>query len=195
MPVMAGKEQHYSTLEVAPNIVYPEYYETPETQKQLAPNTDAPEPYQNPAYTPQKTSNRKRCIIIGAVVALCVLAIVLGSVLGTQLHRSSSAETNSSSTPPNATTTSSSNTHVLSSSRLAACNYTDSQNVNHRTVFFQDSYGNLIAQMWDSKNTVWSTRNISDAIGSSLGLKLAPNSPLVTAATDAVVNVHELQYV
>lgn len=222
---MAGVQQPYSTLEVAPDRA-PELYET---QKQVVPNQDAskyqdasqypdasqyqdasqyPETVPNtgafgqqqyPSGVPQQTTaqhtgRRTRWIVVGVLVGLLALGAILGGVLGTQLHHGSSSSSSSSS-PANSTnsTTPGSNVNVLANSRLAANNYTDSQNINHRTIFFQDAFSNLIALRWDSKTTDWLTVNISEKMSNSIGLKLAPGSPIATAATDGSVEVHEVR--
>ncbi len=124
------------------------------------------------------------------IAALIAIAAILSGVLGTQLHHGSSHSSSTpgpTNSPPPGSNSTVSRVNVLVNSRLAASNCTDLQGVNHRTVFFQDPWNNIIARQWNATHSTWSTRNISDEIGKSLGslgLKIAPGSPLASTATD-----------
>ncbi|KAH8897398.1 hypothetical protein GQ53DRAFT_838019 [Thozetella sp. PMI_491] len=167
-------------------------YQGPATYPPQATYAGATE-YQNttpydgyPTETPRPFYKKTRWIVTVVVIAaLIVMGVVLGSVLGTQLHTTSS---NTTEKPAQGDP----NRKILSGSRLTASNYTDSDGVAHRTVFFQDGLGNLVARMWDSRSTSWTTRNISDELGSVMTLKLASGSSLASSSTDDWVGVHEI---
>ncbi|KAH6671954.1 hypothetical protein B0J14DRAFT_655816 [Halenospora varia] len=190
---MVYAQEQYNAPEVVPldhKQVVP--IETSGSHKEYAPNVSVS------ALTTGYVKHRRRIIFVAVIAIVVIIAIILGGVLGTQLHHGSSHPANATSTPKatdspsrSSSSTPGSNStalriNVLVNSRLAASNFTDLQGVNHRTVFFQDPWNNILVQQWNSTTSTWSTRNISDE-GKSLipgGLKFAPRSPLATTATD-----------
>jgi hypothetical protein len=160
---MVDVREQYDALEVVP-------LETYGTHKEYVPDLSASN--EKPYLARVHNKHCRKIIIIVIIAALIAIAAILGGVLGTQLHHGSS---HSSSTPgatnsprPGSKSTAS-RVNVLVNSRLVASNCTDLQGVNHRTVFFQDPWNNMVARQWNATNSTWSTRNISDEVGKSLG--------------------------
>ncbi|KAK6069085.1 hypothetical protein SCUP234_10875 [Seiridium cupressi] len=67
----------------------------------------------------------------------------------------------------NGTGTTSDGSNTLSNSSFSAVNFTDPSGYNHRILFFQDPYNNIIERRWDSQNNTWAT-TINVPLGTAL---------------------------
>ncbi|KAI1802366.1 hypothetical protein F4811DRAFT_400827 [Daldinia bambusicola] len=135
-------------------------------------------------------AQRRRCglspstfKIVLAVAILIIIAAIAGGVAGGLSSRSRSSDSSSGQDPEPGTTE---NVNVLSTSKLAASNFTDPQGHVHRHVFFQDPYGALISRQWDSENRTWTTRNLSQLMTSSThgAIRPLPGTALASASAD-----------
>lgn len=140
--------------------------------------------------------SKTKSYVILAVMVLVVMGAIAGGVAGSVLRRHADSKQppnaaqddpggNSSSSGNNSTPkTQAHNTNVLSTSRLASSNWTDTDGVAYRTVFFQDPNNAILARRWDSENRVWTTTNVTDIVmGSDNPPPLPiPGTPLASAA-------------
>ncbi|KAI1408847.1 hypothetical protein F5Y13DRAFT_204014 [Hypoxylon sp. FL1857] len=157
---------------------------------------DAPKPSESPyadteatAVQEQDDGTAKRRIcglsprifyLILAGVILLILGAIAGGVAGGLASRR-----NESSPAPDSNAAR--NVNTLSTSKLAASNWTDPQGVTHRSVFFQDPYNAIIARQWDSQNKTWATRNVSQFMESSTSgpIHPIPGTSLASASSDS----------
>ncbi|KAI0378816.1 hypothetical protein F5Y04DRAFT_261105 [Hypomontagnella monticulosa] len=109
--------------------------------------------------------------ILVAGVILIVIGAVVGGVVGGLASRRNETDSPPEQQPEPGTTSPS---NILSTSKLAASNWTDPQGVIHRSVFFQDPYNSLITRQWDSQNRTWMTRNLSQFMQSSTTGRIHP---------------------
>ncbi|KAI1477654.1 hypothetical protein F4774DRAFT_388154 [Daldinia eschscholtzii] len=106
--------------------------------------------------------------IVLVVAIIVIIGAIAGGVAGGLSSRNRNSDANSTPTPgPNPEPGKSENVNVLSSSKLAASNFTDPQGNIHRHVFFQDPYNSIITRQWDSENKTWTTMNISRLLTTS----------------------------
>lgn len=117
---------------------------------------------------------RKRCgvtiktlwIIVGVVTFGIIAAVVGGVVGGVLASRSAKDSSGSGEEAPGPSQNSSSSTPatttLLSTSKLAAVNWTDTDHFSHYAVFSQDDTDALVVSMWDSRGQTWSAVNITD---------------------------------
>ncbi|KAL7628849.1 hypothetical protein AAE478_000364 [Parahypoxylon ruwenzoriense] len=125
-------------------------------------------------------SKRDFYIVLTIVILVVIGAIAGGVAGGLTGRRNQSNESNQTPEPD-----SNANINVLSNSKLTASNWTDSDGNQHRSVFFQDPYNNIIARQWDSQNNTWATRNISQLMQSSTSGPIKPFPGTALASTTA----------
>ncbi|KAH8670931.1 hypothetical protein BX600DRAFT_457849 [Xylariales sp. PMI_506] len=117
---------------------------------------------------------RRRVWVI-IITALLIIGALVGGLVGGLSDKSSSQNSSTASA--------SANVNILDVSTLSASNWTDSQNFNHRIVYFQDPYGNVVGRRWDAQNQTWATTNISMVMANSATpLDLVPGVSLAAAA-------------
>lgn len=115
---------------------------------------------------------RTRWSIIGAAAVALAVAVVVGSVSGTLVHRDRRAGISSASNITNTTRWKSS--PILENSKMGSLSYRDEMNVTHYRVYFQDRQGILQESAWDSNSTGWTVTDISDpSVDVQLGTPLA----------------------
>lgn len=121
-------------------------------------------------------------LILGIAI-LVIIGAIVGGVVGSRSKKGQSSDSSSSSQDP---ATGEENTTILSTSKLAASNWTDPQGVSHRSVFFQDPANAIIARQWESQNRTWTTRNISALLSTSTRGPIAPipGTSLASASCD-----------
>ncbi|KAI1772869.1 hypothetical protein F4818DRAFT_443750 [Hypoxylon cercidicola] len=106
---------------------------------------------------------------------LVIIGAIAGGVAGSLASRhdtnasqpgSNTNESNRTSPRPNTSKPNAGNPNVniLSISKLASTNRTDSNGCAHRAVFFQDTYNAIIARNWDGENQTWTTNNMTGSI-------------------------------
>ncbi|KAI0479338.1 hypothetical protein GGR56DRAFT_634538 [Xylariaceae sp. FL0804] len=147
---------------------------------------------------------RRNFYIILVIAIVIVIGAVAGGVAGGLAATHSSKSTsggdgNNNSTTSggptsspdgasNSTTTSGpSSSRILAASKLTASNWTDASGGVHRTVFFQDAYGALIAARWNASSTTagWATDNLTaQQAATTRPLDPAPGTPLASASID-----------
>ncbi|KAF3055588.1 hypothetical protein GL218_07015 [Daldinia childiae] len=121
------------------------------------------------------------------IVLAVVILIIIGAIAGGVAGGLSSSHSDSSSTPdPGPEPGTTENVNILSTSKLAASNWTDSQGNTHRHVFFQDPYNAIITRQWDSENKTWTTKNVSQLLSSSTTgpIHPIPGTSLACASAD-----------
>ncbi|KAI2776057.1 hypothetical protein F4815DRAFT_485798 [Daldinia loculata] len=121
------------------------------------------------------------------IVLEVVILIVIGAIAGGVAGGLSSSHSDSSSTPdPGPEPGTTGNVNILSTSKLAASNWTDSEGNIHRHVFFQDPYNAIITRQWDSENKTWTTKNVSQLLSSSTTgpIHPIPGTSLACASAD-----------
>jgi hypothetical protein len=136
---MTAVREQYNTLEVVP-------LETDGTHKEIVPDLSASN--EQPYLARAHNKHHRKIIITVTIAAVIAIAAILSSVLGTQLHHGSSHSSSTpeaTNSPSPGTNSTASRVNVLMSSKLAVSNCTDLQGVNHRTVFFQDPWNNIVA--------------------------------------------------
>ncbi|KAF2135349.1 uncharacterized protein K452DRAFT_29432 [Aplosporella prunicola CBS 121167] len=175
---MAGAPKHeYSTLEVSaqqpsdlPEVVshdLPEAISTdlPEAVPQTSASS-APEPIfasyhdkqldADVAPAPEKRSSicglRKRTFWIALVVALLV---IIGVAVGAGVGATRNKDSDDSSSSSGASSSNSSTRGIISTSRLAAANYTDAAGVEHSQLYYQDVSLDIWMADWSEKNNNW----------------------------------------
>lgn len=129
---------------------------------------------------------RRTFLWVAVIAAVLAIAALAGGLAGGLTHKSSSSSSDSQASTSN-------NVNVMAVSSLAASNWTDGKGYNHRWVFFQDPWSNVIARRWDSQNNTWSTSNVTaSAANSASGLVAAAGTTLASAALDwpNAYNVH-----
>jgi hypothetical protein len=90
------------------------------------------------------------------------------------------------------------NTWMGLGSNMAATNFIDSSGNTHHTLFFEDSYGSLIARRWDSGGKAWTTHNITDILGNESSQNhpvLLPGTPLAAASANGPVYQTSLLFI
>ncbi len=177
-----GPGEGYSTLEVS----HAPRHDDPAND---APEVVFPNPTLSSTYHPDAstavTSQPKRRILglsrrlfttVGIAAVVVVVGAIVGGVVG-GVVRNRDGSTNS--TPPSPTTSAS--TQILSDSKLAASNYTDANDIIHRSVFFQDTTKSLIGRFWDAQNQTWKTVNITQQLP---GSNVLAGTPLASSSLD-----------
>ncbi|OTA93540.1 hypothetical protein M434DRAFT_11601 [Hypoxylon sp. CO27-5] len=134
------------------------------------------------------TAKRRVCGLsprIFYLVLTGVILVILGAIAGGVAGGLTSSRTSRSSPTPDSDAVR--NVNILSTSKLAASNWTDPQEVTHRSVFFQDPYNAIIARQWDSQNNTWTTRNVSQFMQSSTSgpINPIPGTSLASASSDS----------
>ncbi|KAH8734285.1 hypothetical protein BGZ61DRAFT_584329 [Ilyonectria robusta] len=111
---------------------------------------------------------RTTFFILVGVAAIVIIGAIVGGVVGSRAN--STTSTSESATPTSSasatSTPTSSPISILSNSRIASVNWTDS-NDQHYFVFYQNEKNDLIASSWDSQNKTWEARSISASIKSA----------------------------
>lgn len=115
---------------------------------------------------------RTTFFILVAVAAILIIGAIVGGVVGSRANNSTTSTSDSASTPTSSTssatsTSTSSSTSILSNSRIASVNWTDSSDQQHYFVFYQNQKNDIIASSWDSQNNTWEARSISASIKSA----------------------------
>ncbi|KAB5531248.1 hypothetical protein GE09DRAFT_1228050 [Coniochaeta sp. 2T2.1] len=172
------------------------YYEATEAKQQYAVDQSA--------FGGQSRERRTRCglapktfWIVAAAVTLGIIAAIVGGVVGGVLsNRNSTSNDNSSSqqggsgsnnnngTDSPGATANSTAVSLLSTSKLAAVNWTDARSFSHYAVFSQDTTNALMVSIWDSQNQTWSAVNISSRLASSgNSIRAKPGTPLTAVST------------
>ncbi|KAI1322556.1 hypothetical protein F5Y16DRAFT_404339 [Xylariaceae sp. FL0255] len=157
----------------------------------------------HPASVNQKTRRCRMPVRIFYSALIISLILILGAIAGgvaggiISSHRKHSSNTNGTTsgnqTDPSPTPIA--NVNILAESKLAACNWTDTNSITHRFIFFQDPTSAIIARRWDSQNRTWTTNNLTD-IFSSLDSpieSLGPSTPLSSAAYYSQNGTNEVQ--
>lgn len=137
---------------------------------------------------------RRRFYAILIVVLLVVIGAIAGGVAGglTSKRHDTSKQADNPGDSPNSTSEPP-NSNLLSISKLAASNRTDSNGYAHRTVFFQDPYNNIIARRWESQNRTWVTSNVTYVMaGSTTPLNPLPGTSLASASCTWNNSVNEV---
>ncbi|KAI0852662.1 hypothetical protein F5Y00DRAFT_227262 [Daldinia vernicosa] len=127
--------------------------------------------------------------VVLAVVVLIIIGAIAGGIAGglsSKHSDSSSTSIPEPKTEPEPEPGTTENVNVLSTSKLAASNWTDSQGYIHRHVFFQDPYNAIITRQWDSENKTWTTNNVSQLLSSSTTgpIHPIPGTSLACASAD-----------
>lgn len=127
---------------------------------------------------------RTTFFILVAVAAIVIIGAIVGGVVGSRAN--STTSTSESATPTSSTSATSTPTpspiSILSNSRIASVNWTDS-NDQHYFVFYQNEKNDLIASSWDSQNKTWEARSISASIKSAGdGLDVIEGTPISAVA-------------
>ncbi|KAI8965821.1 hypothetical protein F5Y11DRAFT_311514 [Daldinia sp. FL1419] len=123
-------------------------------------------------------------IVLTIAILIIIGAIVGGVAGGITARNNSSGLTLPPDSEPEPGTKEGAN--ILSTSKLAASNWTDAQGNTHRHVFFQDPYNAIISRQWDSDNRTWTTKNISQLMSSSTTgpIHPIPGTSLACASAD-----------
>lgn len=194
-------QQHYSNLEVIePRSDGPYVYESPAAQEANLPEVVSPTPPHANKDTDNKIVNdatnndarkggligvfhrRRPRYLIFTIVALIIAGAVLGAVLGITLNRRpQNPETTTN--PP----TQSPASYILRNSSLTATNLADQNGRVHRRVFFQDANNAIIVRQWDSQNSTWETRNLTEAVHlnpATPDVDTYPGTPLASASLE-----------
>ncbi|KAJ1337471.1 putative serine protease PepD [Microdochium nivale] len=135
---------------------------------------------------------RRRTFWVAAVVvAVVLIGAIVGGVVGGIAARKGNP-TDGSNVPeaapkPNATDLAPAFPAVLKGSKIAASNWTGSDNFARRAVFFQDEHNSIVACLWDQQNSTWLTHNVTDILRSrKIEIDIAPAKSLASAALDTV---------
>ncbi|OTA98796.1 hypothetical protein M426DRAFT_28118 [Hypoxylon sp. CI-4A] len=131
----------------------------------------------------------KKMFFILVGVAIVVIALVAGLAAGlASKHSDGSKATDSQGVGSGNSSSSNSTTNeklILANSKITASNWTDSDGVVHRTVFFQDIYDSLIARRWDSDSNAWKTNNLTELrAATTTPLRPQSGTPLASASMD-----------
>lgn len=124
---------------------------------------------------PKRPWWKAKRVWVTAVVAVVVVAALLGGLLGYFLHKKA--------TSSSATAAAAGDTGPLANSRLAAMNWTDSNKVERKAVFYQYD-GALLYTQYDASNDTWASVNLTQSFardnnGTILDVK--PGTPLAVA--------------
>ncbi|KAI1457917.1 hypothetical protein F4805DRAFT_457361 [Annulohypoxylon moriforme] len=126
-------------------------------------------------------------IILGVGIAVIALVAGLAGGLTSKNHggEKAVASSGSSGSPKDPASTNMTQKLILDNSKITASNWTDSDGVIHRTVFFQDVYNSIIARRWDSKGKSWTTNNLTQLMAATTTpLNPQPGTPLASASMD-----------
>lgn len=191
-------QQQYSGLEVVnPPSDGPYVYESPATREANLPEvvspalphankdadkivTDATNNDQKKGRLSEVFHRRRPRRLIFIPIALVIVGVVLGAVLGTTLNRRSQRLEENPDLP-----TQSPAYRILRNSSLTATNLADQSGRVHRRVFFQDDNNAIIVRQWDSQNSTWETRNLTEAVHlnpATPDVNTYPGTPLASAS-------------
>ncbi len=119
--------------------------------------------------------------IIAALLVIGITGAIIGGVLGAVLPKKNNIDAPLQGPEANAT---SATPQLLSSSQLAAVNWTDSNHNTHYAVFSQDSSNSLVVSLWDSRNQTWTAVNVSHSLAASGSpITLKSGTPLAAIST------------
>lgn len=174
--------QPHSDLEVAHYDEGLQFYQSQADRDASLPQVVSPSPEKIPIGTKRETEqgagaispvggikSRRKLYIWIAVAAIIVGAVVLGAALGTTLNQNT-GNTDTPSSPSPDPENNGSSSPISGTSTISASNVTDADGYVHRQVYFQDRNDAIILRLWDSQNTTWETRNISEAVRTNLDL-------------------------
>ncbi|KAK9782623.1 hypothetical protein SCAR479_00966 [Seiridium cardinale] len=194
--VVPGKQSQYPELVPGEQLGYPEV-----GNRDTWSGANAPEPF-NPEYgqggplhglSPATAAaasgdeegveqqskicglGRRAFLILLGFIIVVIIGVVVGTTVGILTTKKHSGDDGLAS---NSTGTTSDGSNTLSNSSFSAVNFTDPSGYNHRILFFQDPYNNIIERRWDSQNNTWATTNISQVMSNSA---TPINVPLGTA--------------
>ncbi|KAH8898495.1 hypothetical protein GQ53DRAFT_418297 [Thozetella sp. PMI_491] len=191
--VPPGHQTYYDpTLEHSPGTTYGQ--PSPVATLRALPKPDSPGPQEHKDIEGDQPREKRRIFglppktfwIIAALVVLGVIAAIVGGAVGgtlsTKRNNEATESNNQTSSNPNPSSLPVKN--LLSSSQLAAVNWTDQDRNTHYAVFAQDSSNALLVSLWDSKNQTWKAVNVSSAIATTGNpINLKPGTPLTAVAT------------
>ncbi|KAI1106386.1 hypothetical protein F4804DRAFT_301109 [Jackrogersella minutella] len=173
-----------------PNSAYP-----PTNGSPIDPNAYGPGATENgvpnekaaPAATILGLSKKTFFILLGVgIVVIGLVAGLAGGLTAKNNNDSTSAASGSGSGSSDGSSASNSTEKlILNNSKITATNFTDSNGIVHRTVFFQDVYNSIIARRWDSKGNAWTTNNLTHLMAATTTpLDPQPGTPLASASMD-----------
>lgn len=133
-------------------------------------------------------NNRQLSFVAAGLLGfiLVLLATVLAITLSMQMGGSHSDSTSSTSSDVKG---------ILTSSKLAAVNWTDSTGLDRSAVFYQDHYNSILVSLRDAVSNEWSVTNVSAAVMNSTGAKkldILPGTPLTAVTNTYQVSLYYL---
>ncbi|KAJ1338632.1 serine/threonine kinase PknH [Microdochium nivale] len=128
--------------------------------------------------------------ILLAVAIVIVVGAVGGGVGGALASKGGNSQplggstgtTNGTDSPGNGTSTTPKGPRPLGITKIAAANFTDSNNISHRHVYFQDEFNSIIERRWKSDTNQWTTNNISKLFEASTTYNPQYGTSLTVAA-------------
>lgn len=190
-----SRQENYSTLEVdkektsEPPVAKEDEAELPQVIEQ-----SAPEVVEKGTPTPANRQPRicgLRKPIFWAILAAVIL-IIIGAAIGGGVGGGLAArhKSSSSSSSTNTTQQPAGPPQILSTSNIAAVNYTDAQNVTHRRVYFQADTTALYQSDYDASTSSWTVTPAS-ASAATTSDRAAAAAPKNATSLSAHVNIQD----
>ncbi|KAH6679876.1 hypothetical protein F5X68DRAFT_138617 [Plectosphaerella plurivora] len=131
-----------------------------------------------------------------ALLLITALAVALGISLNSRHSVPIDAVTNITNPTNSESTVESDPGRVLSTSNIAALNWTDSANIDRAAVFYQDSSNALAVMLFDSLSGNWMYRNVTASVMNSSSipsLDVRPGTPLACVTNRWQVSLYYLR--